>query len=136
MVVGVEAGEQLVAEVLDDEVVVAPERSDEALGVARVLEGETGEDEARGPALGAVAQLGEQVGVEGGTGATEQAGRLLGGEPEVLRRGSPPPGPRTRNRPIRNGGSMRVASTTVTCGGHRSTRRSTPRWIRSSSTRW
>jgi hypothetical protein len=81
VVVRFEAREQLVAEVLDDEVVVAPESGDEGFGVASVLEGETGEDEARSPALGAVAQVGEQIRVEGVVGATEQAGRLLGTEP-------------------------------------------------------
>jgi hypothetical protein len=57
VVVGVQAGEQLVAQVLDDEVVVAPERSHEALRVAGALEGEPGEHE---------------------------AGGLVGGEPEVV----------------------------------------------------
>jgi hypothetical protein len=84
VLIGVEVSEQLVAEVLDDELVIAAEGDDERLGVIRSPEGEAGEDEAGGPALGPSAQLAEQFGVEGATGVSEQARGLVWGEAEVI----------------------------------------------------
>ena len=44
--------------------------------------------------------------------------------------------PRTRSRPSRSGGSIRVPTTRVTCGGSRSRSRVRPAWTLGSSTRW
>ena len=79
----VEHGEQLVGEVAGDQLVVAAEGLDEAIGVVGALERQPGEHEPCGPTLGALAQVVEPLVVEPFGGGAQQGGGLDGVEPEV-----------------------------------------------------
>ena len=79
----VEHGEQFVGEIAGDELVVAAEGLDEAIGVVGAFQRQPGEHEPRGPPLGALAQVVEPLAVESFGGGAEQGGGLGGVEPEV-----------------------------------------------------
>jgi hypothetical protein len=76
-------GQQLVAQVVDDELVVAPEGVDELVGVGRPSEREAGEDQAGGPALRPAAEAVDLGAVERRAHRAEQAGRLVRREAQV-----------------------------------------------------
>lgn len=50
----IDHGQELVAQILHNEPVVAAERFDEGAGVGHPFQGESGEDQARGPAFGPI----------------------------------------------------------------------------------
>ena len=76
--------EDLLGEVVPDEPVAPAEAVHEVVGVRSVGEGERGEVEGRGPALGPLDQLGEGVVREGDARAGDQLARLLRREGQVL----------------------------------------------------
>ena len=75
-------GEQLVAEVADDQLIVAPERLDEPGRISGPFERQAGEHQARGPSLGACAQLVDQGRRQ--RRRPQQRRRLTGGEAQVV----------------------------------------------------
>lgn len=80
---GVEPGEELVPQVLDDQLVVTPERRQEPVRVVGLPQRQPGEDQPGRPALGATAQLRHAGLVESRSGGAEQDGRLCRVEPQV-----------------------------------------------------
>ena len=76
--------EDLLGEVVPDEPVAPAEAVHEVVGVRSVGEGERGEVEGRGPALGPFDQLGEGVVREGDARAGDHLARLLRREGQVL----------------------------------------------------
>ena len=79
----VEHGEQLVGEIAGDELVVATEGLDEAIGVVGALQRQPGEHEPSGPPLGAFAQVVEPLAVQPVGGVAQQGGGLGRVEAEV-----------------------------------------------------
>ena len=84
----VEHGEQLVGEVAGDELVVAAERLDEAIGVVGALQRQPGEHEPRSPTLGALAQVVEPLAVQPFGGGARAGRRPRTGRTGGRRHGS------------------------------------------------
>ena len=72
-------------QIVGDDPVVAPELGDEAFGIVMALQAECGEPQARGPALRAPAEHGDQRGIEDEPVRRQQLGGLRLGEREVAR---------------------------------------------------
>ena len=108
-------GEQLVGEVVDDELVVAAEADDEIGRVVESGEREPGQDETGRPALRPVAQLADHLPIEQRGG--EQVAMASSGSKRRSAARISVSWPRTRSRPRRNDGSVRVAITRLTWSG-------------------
>jgi hypothetical protein len=82
-IVRIDRGEELVAEILDNELIVAPECFDELAGVGGPSKRETREHEPGGPAFRAATELIEKSSVERLPRGTKQTGSLVGIEPQI-----------------------------------------------------
>ena len=106
----------------------AGERLDEAVQLARALCRQGRELQARRPALGALLERGDVVGLQlEPHHLVEERGRLRLGEAQVVGADLQQL-PRARSRASGSGGSARVVIARVTCGGRLSSRKVTASW--------